>query len=85
VKINAVFPECAILLMGNLNETHIGAQRLASMWPGTFKILMNDGKVPTVCRNSGRTVDHICFFTNGLLAPGRGRVTTCRPGRLGYQ
>jgi hypothetical protein len=70
VKIHTKFPNCAILLMGDLNKTLVGAQRLASTWPGTFKILKNAGDVPTVQRASGRTVDHICLFDKGLLPAG---------------
>jgi hypothetical protein len=56
--------------MGDLNETLLGAQRLATAWPGAFEVLSNEGAQPTVRRDSGRTVDHICFFANGLLLPG---------------
>jgi hypothetical protein len=70
VKIHTEYPASAILLMGDLNESLVGAQGLARSWPGTFEILPNAGNVPTVRRDSGRTVDHICLFDNGLLPPG---------------
>jgi hypothetical protein len=70
LKIHTEYPDCAILLMGDLNENLVGAQRLARSWPGTFEILSNAGDVPTVRRDSGRTVDHLCLFANGLLPPG---------------
>ena len=70
LKIHTEYPACAILLMGDLNETLVGAQRLARTWPGTFEILSNAGDVPTVRRDGGRTVDHMCLFANGLLPPG---------------
>jgi hypothetical protein len=70
VKIHTEFPDCAILLMGDLNENLVGAQRLARAWPGTFEVLRNEGEAPTVRRDSGRTVDHMCFFANGLLPAG---------------
>jgi hypothetical protein len=71
IKIHTKCPASAILVMGDFNETHEGVQGLAQTWPGTFEVLKNRGNVPTVRRDNGRTVDHICLFDNGLLPQGR--------------
>jgi hypothetical protein len=53
VHIHAKSPDCAIILMGDLNADLEGSQRLAQDWPGTFEVLANQGGVPTSRRTGG--------------------------------
>jgi hypothetical protein len=66
-RIEADHPDCAILLMGNLNASYEQAQAIARTWPGQFVVLPTVGKDRTVRRANGRTVDYFCLFDNGLL------------------
>jgi endonuclease/exonuclease/phosphatase family metal-dependent hydrolase len=53
VHIHAKSPNCAIILMGDLNADLEGSQRLAQDSPGTFEVLANQGGVPTSRRTGG--------------------------------
>ena len=66
-RIETDHPDCAILLMGDLNASYEQAQTLTRTWPGQFAVLPTVGEERTVRRANGRTVDHFCLFDNGLL------------------
>jgi exonuclease III len=55
------YPDTPLVLMGDFNLDLEQLQRLLRDWPGIFQISWNDGDLPTVSRQGGPTVDHICL------------------------